>query len=45
MTKVRNKPLYRVKNIDTGQIYSYGTTKTKAKKQIKLLNMLHARKK
>lgn len=37
--KIRNKELYSVKNLLTGVVHSYGTTKNKALKQVKLLHM------
>jgi hypothetical protein len=38
--KIRNKPLYTVKNTETGVFHSKGTTLTNAKKQIALLRGL-----
>lgn len=35
--KLPNKELYRVRNIETGKIHSYGTTLSKAKQQVRLL--------
>ena len=42
--KLPNKPLYRVRNKDTGEIHSYGTTLNKAKAQVRLLESLKKRK-
>lgn len=42
--KIRNKDLYSVKNLLTDAVYSYGTTKNKALKQIRLLHMLENKK-
>lgn len=38
--KLPNKDLYRVRNSETGKIHSYGTTLTKAKQQIRLLESI-----
>jgi hypothetical protein len=38
--KIRNKPLYTVKNTETGVFHSKGTTLTNAKKQVALLRGL-----
>ena len=38
--KLPNKNLYKVYNKLTGEIHSKGTTKAKALKQVKLLNMI-----
>ena len=35
--KIRNKDLYKVVNSKTGKIHSSGTTKDKAKAQVRLL--------
>ena len=35
--KLPNRELYRVKNMDTGEILSKGTTKEKAEAQVRLL--------
>lgn len=40
ITKLKNN-LYQVKNTKTGDILAKGTTKNKAEKQIKLLNIIH----
>ena len=40
LRKIKNKNLYSVKNILTGEYHSYGSSKKNAKKQIKLLYML-----
>ena len=42
--KIRNKPLYTVKNLVTKKVYSKGTTKDKAKSQKRLLEQIEARK-
>lgn len=38
--KIRNKPLYSIKNFDNGVFHSYGTTLQNAKKQVALLQMI-----
>lgn len=38
--KIKNKNLYSVKNTQTGQVHSYGTTKTKAESQKRLLEQI-----
>jgi len=38
------KNRYSVKNTETGKVHAYSTTLTKANKQIKLLNMIDAKK-
>lgn len=38
--KIRNKPLYSIKNFDNGIFHSYATTLKNAKKQVALLQML-----
>ncbi len=40
LIKLKNNK-YKVKNIDTNKVMAKSTTKTKAMKQIKLLNYLH----
>ena len=40
--KVKNKPLYSVKNAKTGAVYSKGTSKPKAEAQVRLLSRLEA---
>ena len=40
MRKLPRQNKYRVYNAETKRIISYGTTKTKAKKQIRLLNAI-----
>lgn len=40
LRKLPNKDLYKVFNKETGTVYSSGTTKEKAQKQIRLLYML-----
>jgi len=42
--KVKNQNLYSVKNRDTGQVHSYGTTKENALKQVRLLYLLERKK-
>lgn len=44
LRKIKNKELYSVKNRDTGAVHSYGTTLDKAKKQIRLMQLLDSRK-
>tara|TARA_Y100001963_G_scaffold129563_1_gene184945 strand:+ start:289 stop:447 length:159 start_codon:yes stop_codon:yes gene_type:complete len=44
ITKLKNNK-YQVKNIQTNKITSKNTTKTKAEKQVKLLDMLDKKKK
>lgn len=39
-TKIRNKDLYKVVNTKTGKIHSTGTTKDKAKAQVRLLETI-----
>ena len=43
--KLPNKNLYSVKNTQTGQVHSYGTTKTKAEAQKRLLEQIDKSKK
>lgn len=38
--KIRNKDLYKVVNTKTGKVHSSGTTKDKAKAQVKLLETI-----
>lgn len=38
--KIRNKDLYKVVNTKTGKIHSSGTTKDKAKAQVRLLETI-----
>jgi len=38
--KVKNQNLYSVKNKETGQVHSFGTTKENAIKQVRLLYLL-----
>jgi len=38
--KIRNKPLYSIKNLDKGVFYSYDTTLENAKKQVELLQAI-----
>jgi hypothetical protein len=38
--KIRNKPLYSVKNLDNGVFHSYATTLANAKKQVALLQAI-----
>jgi hypothetical protein len=38
MRKIRNRNLYSVKSLRTGRVYSYGTTKAKAIRQMRMLN-------
>ena len=42
--KIRNKNLYRITNMDTGKIESYGTTLEKARRQVRLLHMIDSQK-
>jgi hypothetical protein len=42
--KIKNKDLYSVKNKETKEVYSYGTTLDKARKQVKLLYLLENKK-
>jgi len=42
--KVRNKNCYEVKNKETGKINAKCTTKNKAEKQVRLLNMIDNKK-
>jgi len=37
--KIKNQNLYSVKNKETGEVHSYGTTKENAIKQVRLLHM------
>jgi len=41
--KIRGKPLYSVKNSQTGAVHSYGTTLANAKKQVRLLYSLEGK--
>jgi len=36
--KVANKPLYSVKNAKTGKVHSYGSTKSNALAQVRILH-------
>lgn len=38
--KIRNKDLYKVVNTKTGKLHSTGTTKDKAKAQVRLLETI-----
>lgn len=38
--KIRNKDLYKVVNSKTGKVHSSGTTKDKAKAQVRLLETI-----
>lgn len=40
MFKIRNKDLYKVVNSKTGKVHSAGTTKDKAKAQLRLLETI-----
>lgn len=40
ISKIRNKDLYRVVNTKTGKVHASGTTKDKAKSQVRLLEMI-----
>jgi len=44
MRKIRNKDLYTVKNVLTGEIHSHGSTYENALKQTRLLNMVDNKK-
>jgi hypothetical protein len=44
LRKIRNKKLYKVINSDTGRVFSNGTTKDKAERQIRLLYSLKNKK-
>ena len=41
--KNRNKPSYKVVNIDNGYIHAKATTKPKAEAQVRLLNQIEAK--
>jgi hypothetical protein len=43
--KIKNKNLYSVKNIETGKTHAKATSLQKAKRQVKLLNMIDSKKK
>lgn len=43
--KIRNKDLYKVINTKTGKVHSQGTTKDKAKVQVRLLETIEERSK
>lgn len=40
--KNRNKPTYKVVNIENGYVHAKGTTKAKAEAQMRLLNQIEA---
>ena len=40
MIKLRDKNLYKVINVKTGEVHAKGTTRKKAEAQIRLLNQL-----
>jgi hypothetical protein len=44
LRKIKNKNLYSVKNLLTGEYHSYGTSKKNAEAQIRLLYMIENKK-
>ena len=44
LRKIKNKNLYSVKNLLTGEYHSYGTSKKNAEAQIRLLYMIDSKK-
>ena len=44
MRKIKNKNLYSVKNLLTGEFHSYGSSKKNAEAQIRMLYMLENKK-
>ena len=44
LRKIKNKNLYSVKNLLTGVVHSYGTSKKNAEAQIRLLHMIENKK-
>ena len=44
MKKLKQKNLYKVVNVDTGQIKAHHTSRSKADKMIRLLNYIDAKK-